>query len=119
MISFDSKTPSQREKLFGLGELCSLATLLALLVFFLRVSWRKWPDPIIDSSQQWYAAWRISEGEVLFKTGGWNYGPLSAYFNGLLFRIFGPTLNVLFATNLLIYAAILVLAYAAFRRAWG
>jgi hypothetical protein len=118
MISTDSKTTGQREKLFWLGELCSVATLLALLAYFLRVSWRKWPDPIVDSSQQWYTAWRISAGESLFHTGGWNYGPLSTYFNGVLFRIFGPTLNVLFTANLLIYAAILVLAYAAFRRAW-
>jgi hypothetical protein len=119
MNSMDSKTPSQQGKVFWFGELCSIATLLALLAYFLRVSWRKWPDPIVDSSQQWYAAWRISAGDFLFQSGGWNYGPFSAYFNGFLFRIFGPTLNALFTANLLIYGAILALAYAAFRRAWG
>lgn len=96
-----------------------MTALAAMLAYFLRVSWRRWPDPIVDSSQQWYAAWRISEGGRLFHEGAWNYGPLSAYFNGLLFRVFGANLSVLFAANLLIYAAILALAYAAFRRAWG
>ena len=102
-----------------LPEMCGGAILAAVLVYFLRVSWRKWPDPIIDSGAQWYAAWRISQGESLSHEAAWNYGPLSAYLNGLLFKIFGASLNVLFAANLLIFAAILVLAYAAFRRAWG
>jgi hypothetical protein len=93
--------------------------LAGLLAYFLRVSWRKWPDPIVDSSQEWYAAWRIAEGGRLFHEGRWNYGPLSAYFNGELFRVFGSNLTVLFTANLLIYAAILVLTYMAFRRAWG
>jgi hypothetical protein len=102
-----------------LPELCGIAVLAALLAYFLRMSWRKWPDPIVDSGAQWYAAWRISQGESLAQEAAWNYGPLSAYFNGWLFRIFGATLNVLFAANLLIYGGILGLAYAAFRRAWG
>lgn len=119
MTSAESKRPEQCAWSLCLGELCAVTTLLSLPAYFLRVSWRKWPDPIIDSSQQWYAAWRISQGGRLFHEGDWNYGPLSAYFNGLLFRIFGVSLNVLFAANLFIYAAILALAYAAFRRAWG
>lgn len=100
-------------------ELCGGGVLAALVVYFLRVSWRKWPDPIVDSGQQWYAAWRISQGGNLFREEAWNYGPLSAYFNGLLFKIFGANLTVLFTANLLIYGLILVLAWAAFRRAWG
>ncbi len=90
-----------------------------LLVYFLHASWRRWPDPIVDSGPQWYAAWRISDGAPLFGDFQWNYGPLSAYINGFLFKIFGVNLSVLFAANLLIYLAILALSYLAFRRAWG
>src|SRR5580658_3261335 len=93
--------------------------LAALLACFLKVSWRKWPDPIVDSGPQWYAAWRIARGGMLFHETAWTYGPLSAYANGLIFRIFGESLTVLFAANLLIYGAILALAYAVFRRGWG
>ena len=49
----------------------------------------------------------------------WNYGPLSAYLNGLIFKVFGTNLTVLFGENLAVYFVILGLAYLAFRRAWG
>jgi hypothetical protein len=119
MTFLEPKRPERPTWPLWLPELCAAAFLAALLLYFLHVSWRKWPDPIIDSGPQWYAAWQISQGGGLFEGDAWNYGPLSAYFNGLLFKIIGASLNVLFAANLLIYAAILGLAYAAFRRAWG
>ena len=100
-------------------ELCGLAVLVVLLFYVLQGSWRKWPDPIVDSGPQWYAAWRIANGGMLFHETLWVYGPLSAYFNGLVFLIFGPSLTVLFAANLIIYISILSLAYLAFRKAWG
>jgi hypothetical protein len=102
-----------------LAEAGGVALLASLLAYFLKVSWRKWPDPIIDSGAQWYAAWRIAEGGMLFHETTWTYGPLSAYANGLLFKIFGASLTVLFAANLVVYGAILALAYAVFRRGWG
>jgi hypothetical protein len=102
-----------------LAEAAGAAFLTALLAYFLALSWRKWPDPIIDSGPQWYAAWRIAQGGMLFNEVAWNYGPLSAYCNGLLFKIFGASLTVLFAANLVVYGAILALACVAFRRGWG
>ncbi len=119
MTFLESKKPERPAGPVWLAELCGAGILAGLLTYFLHVSWRKWPDPIIDSGAQWYAAWQISQRAGLFQQGAWNYGPLSAYLNGLLFKIFGANLTVLFAANLLIYAAILGLAYAAFRRAWG
>src|SRR5579862_9538301 len=82
------------------AEGAGIGLLTALLAYFLAVSWRKWPDPIIDSGLQWYAAWRIAHDGMLFHELAWNYGPLSAYLNGLLFKIFGASLTVLFAANL-------------------
>jgi hypothetical protein len=102
-----------------LAEAIGAAFLGALLTSFLVWSWRKWPDPIIDSGPQWYAAWRVARGGMLFHELAWNYGPLSACANGLLFKIFSANLTVLFTANLVVYGAILALAYAAFRRAWG
>jgi hypothetical protein len=119
MSFLEPKRPERPAAAQWLPELCGVAFLGALVVYFLHVSWRKWPDPIIDSGPQWYAAWQISMGVSLAQEHAWNYGPLSAYLNGLLFKIFGASLNVLFAANIIIYAAILGLAYAAFRRAWG
>jgi hypothetical protein len=102
-----------------LAEAGGGALLAGLLAFILKVSWRKWPDPIVDSGPQWYAAWRMARGGMLFHETAWTYGPLSACANGLLFKVFGVSLSVLFAANLLVYGAILALAYIMFRRAWG
>src|SRR5271166_1489126 len=95
MSVLEPKKPERSAWPLWLPELCAAAVLSLLLAYFLRVSWRRWPDPIIDSGPQWYAAWRISLGESLAQEAAWNYGPLSAYLNGLLFRIFGASLNVL------------------------
>jgi len=112
---------NQRSEAFRkhLPESCGALFLTGLVVYLLSVSWRRWPDPIVDSGAQWYAAWRIANGGMLFHEVLWVFGPLSAYFNGLLFRVFGSSLTVLFTANLIIYTAILSLAYLAFRRAWG
>ena len=70
--------------------------ILALLAaWFLHLSWRKWPDPIVDTGTQWYDAWRVSQGAAPFHDLLWNYGPLSLLFNGFLFRSFGAGMMVL------------------------
>jgi hypothetical protein len=103
----------------AVSEFLGLLLLALLVAYFLRVSWRKWPDPIVDNGAQWYAIWRVSLGAVPYHDFVWNYGPLSLLFNGLLFKCFGPGMMVLVTSNLLVYGAILSLAYVAFRIAWG
>ena len=79
------------------------------------LSWRRWPDIFIDFGTQLYLPWRISKGEVLYRdvmylTGG----PLSQYFNALLFKIFGVSFRTLIFANLAITAGLLVLVYRRF-----
>lgn len=100
-------------------ELMAIAMLVASALCALWFSWRKWPDPLIDAGHQLYTAWRLSEGALLYRDVGCLYGPLSAYFNAFLFRIFGPGMMVLVWANLVAYAGIAVLAYAAFRSIYG
>jgi hypothetical protein len=100
-------------------EALAILTLALMAVYFLATSWRKWPDPIVDSGLQWYAFWRLSQGALLYHDLTWNYGPLSAYFNACLFKCFGPGMMVLVTANLVIYGLIVTLAYVAFRKAWG
>jgi hypothetical protein len=99
----------------GLG----LLTLLGLAVWCVKVSWRKWPDPLVDFGLQLYTAWRLSQGGALYHDFIYSYGPLSVHFNAGLFRVFGPGIMVLAIANLFIYTLILALAYYLFRRAWG
>ena len=79
------------------------------------LSWRRWPDVLVDFGMQLYLPWRISEGDVLYRdvmylTGG----PLSQYFNALLFKIFGVSFRTLIFANLAITAGMLVLVYRRF-----
>ena len=100
-------------------EFLGIGVLALLAAWFLHDSWRKWPDPIIDSGPQWYNIWRVSLGAAPYHDFNWYYGPLSILFNGLLFKCFGPGMMVLAAANLVVYGAIATLAYLAFRMAWG
>ena len=79
------------------------------------LSWRRWPDILVDFGIQLYLPWRISQGDVLYRdvmylTGG----PLSQYFNALLFKIFGVSFRTLIFANLAITAGMLVLVYRRF-----
>lgn len=79
------------------------------------LSWRKWPDVIVDFGMQLYIPWKISTGSVLYRdlkylTGG----PFSQYFNASLFRIFGVSLMTLATANLLIAAGLVALIYRKF-----
>ncbi|MGA2029268.1 MAG: hypothetical protein ABSG87_04245 [Verrucomicrobiota bacterium] len=79
------------------------------------VSWHKWPDILIDFGMQLYLPWRISAGDVLYRDLHYlSGGPLSQYFNALLFKIFGVSFRTLIFANLAITAATLVLIYRRF-----
>ncbi|MFL6569861.1 MAG: glycosyltransferase family 39 protein [Chthoniobacterales bacterium] len=101
------------------GELAGVLCLIALAIYFIAISWRKWPDPLVDFGRELYIPWRIANGEVLYRELGGHFGPLAQYFNGLLFKIFGPGLMVLVTANLIIFAIILLTFYLIARRAWG
>jgi len=114
-----SAVEPRRSPAVGAIELFGLLTLGLMTAYFLAISWRKWPDPIIDVGAQWYDLWRMAHGARLYHDFAWNYGPLSVMFNASLFRLFGPGMMILVTANLVIYGLILSLAYVAFRMAWG
>src|SRR4051794_24128930 len=74
------------------------------------LTWRKWPDCLIDFGLQLYLPWKISTGSVLYRdvmylTGG----PLSQHYDALLFKVFGVSLLTLIISNLTIVAGLLIL----------
>lgn len=93
--------------------------LAGLFVQALVVSWRKWPDPVVDFGRELYIPWRLSEGAVLYRDVDDFYGPLSHYFNAGLFSVFGPGLMVLAWANIVFFGAMAGLLYALLRKAWG
>ncbi len=75
---------------------------LLSLGFMSWQSWQRWPDLIIDSGQQLYVPWQLSQGQVLYQDIQWFWGPLSAYLHAFVFTIFGPGILVLAVFNILL-----------------
>jgi hypothetical protein len=96
-----------------------LLALAALTAYCVAISWRRWPDPIIDSGNDLYRAWRIAHGAVLYRDVGNHFGPLSQYSNATIFALFGPGMMHLAWANLVVLGSILATLYCLLRRAWG
>jgi hypothetical protein len=79
----------------------------------------RWADAVVDFGQELYVAWRLSEGEVLYRDLARPAGPLSPYANALWFALFGPSLRTLVAANLAILAAIAAVWIGLVRRTAG
>lgn len=95
------------------GTIVTLAFILAA-----TLSWRKWPDVLIDFGLQLYLPWKISTGSVLYRDVMYlTAGPLSQYYHALLFKIFGVSFRVIIFSNLLLTAGLLALLFRRFRTA--
>ncbi|TDJ61376.1 MAG: hypothetical protein E2O42_02765 [Nitrospina sp.] len=97
-------------------NLLILVLLASAGLFMASISWLKWPDLLIDYGDQVYIPWRLSEGLVLYKDIFYTYGPLSSYIHALLFKMFGPGIDVLIGFNLLIVAGLTGLIYFLFKK---
>jgi hypothetical protein len=103
----------------GRWEWAGILFLALAVVWTLVTSWRKWPDPVVDFGRELYLPWRLSEGAVLYRDIDHLYGPLSQYFNALIFYVFGTGMMKIVGVNLLIYCASLALIYHEVRAGWG
>jgi hypothetical protein len=94
------------------------AAALVVVVFFERtvVSWRRWPDVVVDFGRELYTPWRLSQGAVLYRDVAHLSGPLSPGINALWFRLFGTSLTVLATANLAILTLLVVALYVVLRR---
>jgi len=102
-----------------------LALLLPPVLFLaaggvmLAWTWDTWADPLVDTGRELYVPWRLSEGEVLHRDLAWFNGPLSPYWNALLFRLFGVGLKTLVWADLALLAVAVALLFALVRRIAG
>lgn len=84
------------------------------------LTWRKWPDLIVDFGIQLYIPWQLSQGAVLYRDLFYMAGgPLSQYWHALLFKLFGPSFLVVIISNFTITALILFVVYREFGRLGG
>lgn len=101
------------------NPLLHLVLLAGILMQRLAVSWRMWPDALIDTGRELYLPWRLSEGAVLYRDVDDFYGPLSQYFNAGLFKLFGPGMIVLAYANIALFSVMALVLYRLLRKAWG
>ncbi|MCX5715059.1 MAG: hypothetical protein NT033_09765, partial [Candidatus Omnitrophica bacterium] len=99
-----------------LGSRLSFLLLLLLGFFMLVLSWRKWPDILVDFGRELYVPWQINQGSLLYRDLMHLYGPLSQYWNALLFRVFGTQFLTLVVANLVLVACLAYLIYYIFSR---
>ncbi|MGP8238809.1 MAG: glycosyltransferase family 39 protein [Limisphaerales bacterium] len=101
-------------------SLFALAILGGVLAILLALTWRKWPDMLVDFGLQLYIPWRLSMGAVLYRDVAYmTGGPFSQYFDAFMFRCFGVSFLTIAVANLVILAGLLVLVYRGFHRAAG
>ena len=74
-------------------------------------SWGTWPDVLIDFGRELYIPWQLSQGQVLYRDVAHFNGPLSQYWNALLFKLFGVSLMTVVVGNLFVLGAVLALLY--------
>ena len=65
----------------------ALIALFALLM--LTITWRRWPDILVDFGAQLYTAWQLASGKKLYVDVAHVYGPLSPFLYAGAFRVFG------------------------------
>ena len=78
-------------------------------------SWGRLVEIQVDFGREIYVAWQLAEGKRLYADLVYYYGPLSPYFNALLFDLFGVSLRTLMVGNLVIAGLITVVLYLLFR----
>jgi hypothetical protein len=95
--------------------LCGVV-LAAAFALFAALSWRAWPDILVDFGEELYIPWRLTQGEVLYRDVVFLGGPLSLHLHALLFRLFGVSLTTVIGANLGVLAAITAMLWWIFRR---
>ena len=93
------------------------AILVVVFLVLAAWSWRRWPDVLVDYGRELYVAWRLAEGDVLYRDVASFYGPLSPYVDAAWFRLFGTGLLTLAVLDLAIAAGVTAGLYVLLRRA--
>jgi 4-amino-4-deoxy-L-arabinose transferase-like glycosyltransferase len=93
-----------------------VALIAVSFIFGLAVSWERWGNPLVDCGREMNQPLRLARGEMLYSDVRHIYGPLSPYVNALLYRIFSPSLAVLYADGIVTAMLVLALVYWLARR---
>ena len=93
-----------------------MALVAASFTLGLAITWQRWGNPLIDCPREMDQPLRLLKGEALYSDVRHLYGPLAPYLNAGLYRLFGPSLAVLYSAGAVSAAVILALLYWIARR---
>ena len=100
-------------------DLPYLSFLAVSFVYGLAFSWQRWGNPLVDCGREMNQPFRLVGGEMLYSDVRHIYGPLSPYLNSFLYRIFGASLDVLYANGIISAVIIIGLCYWLSRQVMG
>ena len=90
-------------------------SIVGFSIYLLTESWLRWMDPLIDFPKDLYLAWRVSEGDLLFRDVTTWYGPLPQLTEGAGFRLFGAGIDTIVWMNIALTAAVVIMLRNIFR----
>lgn len=106
-------------KKFDRSDLACFAGILASLAAGLVASWQRWGNPLVDSGRELNVPLKLLHGERLYSEVGYIYGPFSPYLNASLYRIFHPSMWILWGHGIVSTAIILGMTYWIARQITG
>lgn len=95
-----------------IGPLVVAFSFVALAI----ATWQKGGDLFTDFGHQLYLAWRLSEGEILYRDIPWLFGPLAHHVNAMVFKLAGVSVNNLLVANLCVITALTTAMYSLTQR---
>ena len=87
-----------------------------ILWYLIQTSWLKWPDPWIDFGYFLYNSWIVSLGKTIGRDFIYHYGPLALYFYAGFFRLFGPSIVLVYVLNMLLLLLDILFLHRIFSR---
>lgn len=94
----------------------SLILLYSVFITMLWISWRKWPDLLMDYWLNLYIPWRITEGDILYRDFHFLFGPVIPHIHATLFELFGTGMMTLVWYNLILISAFIGLLFVVFQK---
>ena len=85
--------------------------LSALFAALLAITWRRWPDPLVDFGRDLYIPWMMNQGATLYRDIEHAYGPLTQTLNAVLFRLFPPSVITMALADAFLAALLAILIY--------
>jgi hypothetical protein len=93
--------------------------LAAAFLLMLVVSWQRWADPVVDIGREMNQPLRLLNGESLYSDIRHIYGPLTPWLHAGLYRLFGPSLTILYVDGIVCAVVVMAVVFWLARQIMG